>query len=213
MRVKLILHGALQEYAPAEFECEAATAAEAINAVFQQHPLPVLNAHQRRWTLSVPGFDSEIALKSPLEVQELHLVPALMGGGGGGNGGFMKIAIGAVLIVAGLVLTFGSYGSASALGIPLIMSGISFALGGIIELLTPAPKTNTGVHETDNKNPEESRYLGAAKNTTSASTRIPIGYGRFKLHGQILSFDVEADPIAVLGQPPRSDQRRRVGRT
>lgn len=68
------------------------------------------------------------------------------------------------------------------------------ALGGILSMLTQ-PKSPTTA--TSNSNPDTTPYLGAPQNTTAIGTPIPIGYGRFKVYGQIVSADIEAVDCAL----------------
>jgi hypothetical protein len=65
-------------------------------------------------------------------------------------------------------------------------------LGGIVQMLTPVPETDST---------EGSMYLGAGVNTVRIGTRIPILYGTRKVGGHYLSFDVDAKDIALEGDP------------
>ena len=207
MFVEIHCHGALRNHLPAVWRCEARTAAEAINGLTRQHKLPK-PAAGKPWLLRAIGFETEMALKSPLCTQRIDLVPYFGGSGGGGSGGFLKIAIGAVLIAAAFALP----GLGTVLGVSLnammFGMGVSLVLGGALELLSPAPKIST---PTVTEQAETSKYLGAAGNTTKSGTRIPRGFGKHLVYGHYISFDVEADPSPVNGQPPRADQRRSVG--
>ena len=200
--VRIILHGALRRAMPGgltSFECEARTPSEAIRALFNQHP-PRAPAPGRKWVVAIAGCDSEAALHSPIAGPELHVMPAMMGAGGG-SGGFIQIVVGIVLIAVSFIP--GMQWAAPY----LVAAGISMIAGGAISLLSPQPKLSTPDTSVPD-NPEESRYLGAAGNTTKSGTRIPYGFGRYKVPGHYLHFDVEAEPAEVLGQPPSADQRR-----
>jgi predicted phage tail protein len=202
MKVKIHVHGALREHLPAVWECDAATAAEAISGLTRQFKLRAPGPG-RRWALKVPGFDTEASLKSPLAVDELHLVP-YFGGSGGKGGGIFQVVIGVVLIVlAAVAAYYGNFQLAAALA----AAGVSSLAGGLVALMSAAPK----VEPNTNEEIEDSKYLGAAGNTTKSGTRIPRGFGRFLVYGHYISFDIEADPAPVLGQPPRADQRRLLG--
>jgi predicted phage tail protein len=72
--------------------------------------------------------------------------------------------------------------------------GSSLLLGGVLQLLSPAPMRDTPAGD-----PEASRYLGPPANTVAIGTRIPIGYGTFKLAGHFLSFDIRATDVALAG--------------
>ena len=183
MRVKIIPHGALRKTWPHGYECEAETAYQAINAFQRQHGL------RKQVQVRVLGFNSEAALKCPLRVPEgeLHVVPDFSGGGG-----VFRIVVGVVLIAVAAVASY----FLPAVGYPLLTAavngtfgiGLSLVLGGISELLTPTPKTAN-----PNASQDAARYLGAPQNTTAIGTRIPLGYGRFQVYGQYLSFGIQAD--------------------
>jgi predicted phage tail protein len=189
MRVKIIPHGALRHTWPTDFECEAETAYEAVTALTCQFNLGRPSPTER-WTVALVGHDTEVALHCPLRSPELHIVPAFVGGGGG-NGGFMKIALGAVLIAVSFVIPAGWAAAGFALNTAAFNLGASLVLGGILEMISPAPKSNTA--PTNNR----SEYLGAPKNTTASGTPIQIGYGRFAVYGHFLSFNIETDPAPV----------------
>jgi len=176
MRVKIILHGVLRKLWPNNYECEANTPAEAMNAFMVVNDIKGPKQHIR-----LVGYDSIPALHSPLRSSELHLVPDFSGGNG-----VTKILIGAALIAAAFIpIVRESIFFGIALGM-----GISLALGGVLELMTPAPKTATPDKTADS---ESSKYLGAPKNTVSGNTRIPIGFGRYKVYGHFLSFNIQSD--------------------
>lgn len=219
MKVKLFVHGALARAMPEEarvFECEAETPAEALRALFSQfNPKPP--SPGKRWRVTVAGCDTEAALHSPIPASgELHILPAFMGTGGG-RGGFTQIIIAVVLIVVAAVLSYfapPAAGTFYAFALSALAgTGVSLLVGGLIQLLSPQPKTNAGGSGTSSDDVEASRYLGGARNTVESGTRIPIPYGKLKLAGHYIHFDIEAEPAAINGQPPRADQRRLMGST
>jgi len=189
MRVKIILHGHLRKVWPHGFECEAATPAQAMNAYVTMNNLAPFSAREK-WIVEVLDHPTVAALHSPLRFPELHIVPAFSGGGG-----FVKIAIGVVLIVAAIVTQ--QYYSLPFVASALFAMGTSLALSGVMELLSPTPKLTP-----INNNDTASKYLGSPPNTTAIGTPIAIGYGRYLWSGQFLSFNLESDPAPVNGQPP-----------
>lgn len=209
--MRIVPHGVLRETWPEGVELEASTAREAIHgyqAVVGLRPPP-----GGRWLVRVEGHETPQALVSPLETTELHIHPVFEGAGG--NGSFIKIAIGVVLIATAILLgpagwVAAGWGagvlSAGIAGMTLGL-GVSLVLGGVMELISPAPKMNSvGSIEQS----EGSQYLGQPKNTTKVGTRIPIAIGRVKMYGHLLSFDVEADPRGIGDNAPNADQRRKT---
>lgn len=185
MRKRVILFGSDVPV----YECDADSAAEAINAFSRQtkvlNPIP----GEHRPVFKVLGHDGvEDLLDKTREDSDIVLVPAMMGGGG--RGGFMQILIGAVLIAASFIP--GLQG-VTVLGMSitsmLLSMGISMMLGGLLQLISPAPSLDTGPQGQDT---EASRYLGTPKNTVQSGTRIPLAYGENKVYGQFLSFNIQA---------------------
>ena len=83
-------------------------------------------------------------------------------------------------------MTVGSFAASMALSM-----GIGMIAQGLLTLLFPQPTPDSA-----NTN---SKYLGVAQNTTKSGTRIPFGYGLFKISGQILSYNISSSNIKVYG--------------
>lgn len=194
-KVKIILHGYLKDLYSETIELVAHSAAEAINGMCKFTKAFNVGLKEDKHLIQVLGFNSEEELRNPLspDVKELHLVPAFLGGKGGG---FIKIVIGAVLIAAAFYLgPTGAPLMGAKLTSAIASIGISLALGGILELISPAPKIDqTGNTQSD---PEASKYLGASQNTVKIGTRIPLVYGRHRMHGHYLTFNVDAKDVAL----------------
>jgi len=202
-RKRIHLHGYLADLykgPPPEFEAESA--AEAIYAFTRQTKAFNVKPHQSKHCVRVVGFDNVSLLAHPTDVEDIHIVPDFSGGGGGG-GGFLKIAIGALLIAAafipgmqGLVLIEATASTAAITGASVAFSlGLSLVLGGLMEIMSPAPKReSSGGPQAE---AAASRYLGGPKNTTRIGTRIGILYGRGQVYGHILSFDTVAKQVPV----------------
>lgn len=191
---KIILHGQLKRLFPEPVSIDAQTVAEAIRGLCVVSGGAFDPTPQRgRIAASVAGFDTYESLSEPLtdDVDEIHIFPALRGGK---SGGVMQVVIGAVLIVVGVILSFTPAAAASPY---LYMMGASMMLGGVISMLSPTPKVDTGGLSSDAADPEASRYLGSPQNTTKIGTRIPILYGRTLVYGHILSFGLQAKDVSV----------------
>ncbi len=179
MRRQVILHGDMAGFCDTPIFVEASTAAQVVEAVTRQlkgfAPDPI-RGHRR---IKVVGFDDYDSLYQDLGDQEvLHFVPQL---NGGKAGGFLQILLGVALVAIG----FFTFGATSWIGSMLMKVGALAALGGIASMLAPQPETDGGTTNS-------SGYLGAPKNTTQIGTRIPILYGKRKVYGHVLSFDVNA---------------------
>lgn len=197
MKRKIVLHGSLRELIPDTVELDASTVADAIRGlstiyadVLRPHPI------KGRHTVQVLGYDTEESLHTPLgsNVTELHLLPVFTGGK---KGGFIQIVVGAMLIVAAYYLGPGGSGAIGQTMTNMMYSvGASLILGGVLALLSPAPKMDNFEFNGTGAS-EGSLYLGNPKNTTKIGTRIPILYGKFRTYGQLLSADIQAADVAA----------------
>jgi len=190
----ITLHGHLHKLWDKATVIFAETPAAAIKLFLNQcRPLqPSIN--RPRWRVKVQDFaDPRDLFKSSLD-RELHIYPALMGGKGGG---FFQIVLGVVLVAAAVFAPelFPLTGFITANSV--FSFGLSLFLGGLISVLSPAPKRdNFGDLAAD---PEASKYLPANQNTVAIGTRIPIGYGKFRIAGHYLSFDIQAKDVDLTG--------------
>lgn len=192
-RVKVVLHGYLSDLHDEETYIEGTDVAEIINGFCKQTGAFDVPLGEEKHQIRVHGFDDINTFYQPLskDVKELHLMPDLRGGKGGG---FFKIVLGAVLIAAAIFLP--PIGIAAGVTLNSILFGIgaSLVLGGLLELLSPAPQIDT---LPDSQDPEASKYLGADKNTVKIGTRIPLLYGRHLCFGHYLSFNVDAKDVSL----------------
>lgn len=191
--VKIIFHGYLKKLCPRELMFSGKTVMEILTGVSNQvkELRPVLG--QKRHQVSVKGFQTVEELNAPIQegITELHIVPAMIGA----KGGFFRIVVGVALIAFAVFnpafVALGGMVTASS----IFGFGVSLILGGLLEMLSPAPKIDrTGNTESD---PEASKYLGAAKNTTKIGTRIALAYGKVRVGGHYLSFDIQAKDVAL----------------
>lgn len=178
------LHGSLRDIYPHDISVEAATAAEAISSL---SCIPEFQHAARGGYIPVeaPGFQSKDALYSLTDVEVIDLYPSLVGAGGKGGG--LQIIIGIVIIVAAILFP-PSAAFTAAIGVTqggLVLAGAMMVLGGVLQMLAPTPEVTSG---TDKK----SDYLGTAKNTVRIGTPIPMVFGRRRVYGHYISFDIDA---------------------
>ena len=186
MRVKF--YGALQQYVPPgieDIDFAVNTVKECIEAVTSQ--IPALRTLPRK-VVQVLGVNNEHdLLRTDMDV--VHIVPAFVGGK---RGGLVQIVIGGLLIAASFLP-----GLTPFVATFLFNAGVALALGGLAALLAPKPSSTNPSSAT---NPEGSKYLGARGNTTRIGTRIPLAYGRQRLYGHILSYNVTAADVVRVGE-------------
>jgi len=130
-----------------------------------------------------------INVRHSIGVDDLHkpagntitIAPVI--GGAGGGGGMLNIIIGATLIAASLLLPPGPWTQ------PLMSVGIAMVAGGVIQLLSPVPKTPGGQGD----DVKQSYVFSGAVNTTSQGQPVPFGYGRMIVGSAVISAGIVAE--------------------
>ena len=194
MQVKIFLHGHLRDKIRKDFvETEAGTVMDALQFLAFTYkedlkvPLDI-----GRWKIKVKDYECKDSWCIPLRESELHIYPVFRTA----KGSWATIAIGALMIIGSLV-TGGALGAAMAatigstgltVGGVVFSTGVAIVLSGIMNLLFPTPKLDTGKSS-------DSKYLGAQGNTVAVGTRIPFGYGIFKVAGHYISYNVSTKVV------------------
>ena len=195
-KVRINFYGDLKQEEP--LVVEASCISEAISYVSYQTDIFDYNPKDGRRIIQIAECQKKEDLHRPLEEDiEINIAPMLSGGK---NGGFLKIAIAAVLIIVSFVIggpTAGAF--ATKLSTAFLSAGIALAIGGVMELIMGQPKLDTNPTGQD---PEASRYLGSEGNTVRIGTRIPLLYGHHRAFGHYLSFDVDAIDTSTKVDPP-----------
>lgn len=184
------LHGIFaRDYGP-EFRIEADTVADAIEGLTRQigfyGHLPV----EQRPITRVVGFDTEESLYQKTEQEEIHLVPAMIGGGGG----FTKILIGAALIGLNFALPGIGVGLSAAISSALIGAGIGMILSGVMEIFMGSPSVSKD-------DQEASKYLGLGESTIDIGTPISLSWGRGPETGHVLAVNIDSTDM-IMGTFP-----------
>lgn len=195
MKRRIILHGHLKKLVPDQIELEIETAAEAVLALSTLEGTRLCSLQGGgRPRVRVVGFDTDLSLTEPLpsSLLELHVVPDFTGGK---TAGIFQVVLGAIIVVIGVIMTFfpGTQGAAPY----VIMMGVGMMFGGVLAMISQAPRVEMPQNGAGSADPEASKYLGGPRNTTQIGTPIPILYGRFKHYGQVLSSNLDAVDVAV----------------
>lgn len=122
--------------------------------------------------------------------RDLWFVPIIEGSK---RGGTLQTIVGAVLVVAGLVVTGGTFGAAAPFGSAMITMGASMMVGGVIQMLSPQAK---GLSQSGSPENLPSYAFGSAKNTTASGLPVPICIGHRRWGGAIISASIEAQDKA-----------------
>jgi predicted phage tail protein len=125
---------------------------------------------------------------------DIRIAPILAGAK---SGGVLQFIAGAVLVVAGYLVTGLSYGWAAPVGGAMIKMGVAMMIGGVVQMLSPQPSTSSG-SSVDN---------GASYNFSGAINRMaqggpaPILYGRMEVGSAVISGGIVSQDQAYVGAP------------
>lgn len=182
MQVKIFLHGHLKDKIGTDFVCtEARTAYEAMKSIGTRYK-KVLKAplDLGKWKVKLKDYDTREKMMGRLRHNVLHLYPKFSTAKSAGVG---QMIFATVLIVIGAIMIYTGVGA--GVGAYLVKAGVGLMVSGALTLLL-APKMDTGDSDTKEK------YLGAGEQTTAAGTRIPFGYGKFKIAGHYISYNTSS---------------------
>lgn len=109
---------------------------------------------------------------------DIRIAPIIQGSK---QAGLFQAVLGAVLIVAGAF----TFGATSAIGAAMIAGGAGLALGGVVQMLSPTPKTGSLDRNEDGNNP--SYGFGSAVTTIAQGNPYPVLYGEREIGGAVES--------------------------
>lgn len=199
----IVLHGSLADQFGERFDLAVNSAAEAVRALCCQLAGFRQTIRDGNWHVIRVAGDSNVSLdidhlQMGLGAAELHIVPALTGAGGRGRG-IGKVLAGVALVAgafffapaAGLSASLFSVGGTAVLTYGSIAQvGAALILGGVSQMLAPAPMTNNG--KSDQKN---SFLFSGPQNVSAQGGAVPLVYGRFRAGSVVISAGLEAEEI------------------
>jgi predicted phage tail protein len=190
---KIRLYGQLAKFVGHRvLEADVATAAEAVRFLLANWPELERHMSDQHYRVHTGGDD--------LALEELHnpasgdikIIPVIAGAGALG-----RILIGALLI-AGAFFTGGATIGLLGLAAPVAVSsvlgyiGATLILGGVAQLLTPTPKTNT-----EEGDPRKSFSFSGIQNTSRAGLPVPVVYGEMLVGSVVVSAGVDIVQVAA----------------
>ena len=108
---------------------------------------------------------------------------------GSKKAGLFQTVLGAVMVVAGAVLSFTPFAGASPY---LIQGGLALAAGGVMQMLSPQSNGLSSKQDADNT---PSYAFGGAVNTTAMGNPVAVLYGEREIGGAIISAGILAEDI------------------
>lgn len=122
---------------------------------------------------------------------EIRIVPVIAGSK---NGGLFQVVLGIVLIVAGAIITGGTFGAGAPFGSAMIMMGASMVLGGVVQMLTPVPKSASQQEQASTEN-KPSYLFNGAFNSTQQGLPVPVIYGEMLVGSSVVAIGTWAEAI------------------
>ncbi|MCQ6966374.1 tail assembly protein [Escherichia coli] len=120
---------------------------------------------------------------------DIRIAPVMEGAK---KAGLFQTILGAVMVVAGIVVTGMAFGSAGVIGAGMVSAGIGMMAGGIYQMLSPQPKGLQGRDDPDNK---PSYAFGGSVNTLAMGNPVALLYGEREIGGAIISAGIVAEDI------------------
>lgn len=124
---------------------------------------------------------AEDQLQNPHGMRDIRIAPVVIGAK---NSGWLNIVLGIVLVVAGIFVTDMSFGSAGVLGAAMVNMGVALIVGGVVQLLTPAPRGKAAKDRAEN---QASYTFNGPVNTQAQGNPVPVLYGELIVGSAVLS--------------------------
>lgn len=169
------LHGDMGKRFGREFQLDVQTPAEAVRALSSQVKgfRAYLNEHaQDAFKIFVGGRNSSEELGFPCSDKEIiRIAPVIQGAGAVG-----RIVLGIVLVVVGSYFGQGW----------MVQMGASLIIGGVVQMLSPQPKTDSGMASESVTNKPSYNFNGPV-NTTAQGHPVPLAYGKVICGSAVIS--------------------------
>ena len=152
----------------------------------------LMNAKKNGMTFAVFRGKRNIGVEDFKELageSDIRIAPGM---GGAKKAGLFQTILGAVMIVAGIIVTGMTFGAAGVIGAGMVSAGIGMMAGGIYQMLSPQPKGLQGRDDPDNK---PSYAFGGSVNTLAMGNPVAILYGEREIGGAIISAGVISEDI------------------
>jgi len=189
------LYGALGARFGRVHKLAVQTSAEAVKALcinFDGLEQYLYNARKNGMTFAVFRGKRNIGLDDYKNLggsNDIRIAPIMQGAK---KAGMFQTILGAVMVVAGIVVTGMTFGSAGVIGAGMVSAGIGMMAGGVYQMLSPQPK---GLQSRDDPDNKPSYAFGGAVNTVAMGNPVPVLYGEREIGGAIISAGIVAEDI------------------
>ena len=194
---KIRLYGELAKFVGHRvLEADVASAAEAVRFLLANWPELEQHMAKQHYRVRTAAHDlGEDDLHFPMG-RELRIIPVIAGAGAAG-----RIILGVALIALSFGIGMAAAGAAfAASAVPLAglstiatvvntlaVVGVGLVIGGIAQLLTPTPKTNTA----DEGDPRKSFSFSGIQNVSRAGVPVPVVYGETIIGSVVISAGID----------------------
>ena len=184
---KIKLYGKLAKFiGKRTLQADVATAAEAVRFLVANWPQVEKHMANQHYRVSVGTYDlNKDELHDPAGEQVIKFMPVLAGAGAVGKiiAGIALIALSFLIIPLGI--------AAAGAGIATMVGGIgaSLLLGGIAQLISPVPKSQTGFDS--EQDPRKSYSFSGVQNTSRQGTPVPVVYGETIVGSVVISAGID----------------------
>ena len=194
----IILLGKLGRMFGRRHQMEVNSAAEAIRALSANFPAferELIASGERGVGYRVLSGRDSLALEQlhePTGAQKIVISPVITGAGGNGLG---QVLLGAALIAVSWWNPMGWAAAGAFLSQATLYSvGTSMILGGVAQMISPAPSSSDPSEKPQN---QPSYTFNGAVNTTAQGQPVPVGYGRLIVGSAVISAGIDVDEIAI----------------
>jgi predicted phage tail protein len=124
---------------------------------------------------------------------EIRIVPVIAGSK---TGGIFQTVLGVVLIAASVIMTAISGGTASPFAAGMMQVGIAMVIGGVIQMLTPVPKSPSQQEQATTEN-KPSYLFNGAFNSTQQGLPVPVVYGQMLVGSSVITVGTWSEALPV----------------
>ncbi len=195
MRITVKFHGLLGKLCPGEHTVEANNAYEALRIVCKNNEKKLTRKNGHRFDCFCKQVKTKDDLYKRGGSNRLDVMPSFApSGGGSAKQAWITTAIiwlvYVIIVVGAFFLSGGNPAVAAATADVLLPYAISMTaaawLGALAQHLQKKSKP-------DQNEIQQNYTFGMNGNTTKVGTAIPIGYGRYRVYGQLLSWGTQAE--------------------
>jgi len=185
------------------FEADVKSPAEAVRFLLANFPKLEGHMIQHHYKVSVGRFELEagsepdqLILPAPM-AEPIRIVPVVAGAGATG-----RIIAGVALLAIATLATAGGgaiFGAAFAKNIGLLAVtqavGVSLALGGVAQLLTPTPQQPNQTGQDSFNDPRKSYSFSGIQNVSRQGVPVPIVYGETVVGSVTISAGINTEEV------------------